>query len=245
MPRVFVPHSQVYDDEIVILDQEAHRIITAFGLKEGDRLFVCDMQKTDYTCRVSSTMEGIVRAKILSSEPSRAEFNARIRLFQAIPQDDSFASIVGQAVELGVSEIVPVITERSFAKSDLVKNKKKAVDRYREMAYDIAESCGRGIVPVIGNPISLDAALETAHSDSLSLFCYEGAQEYPLKSVLRSQPDNMTSLSFFIGPDKGFSSAEVQKAQDAGVKPVSLGSRILSCKTAVDYVLSCLSFTQE
>lgn len=245
MPRVFVPRSQVYDDEIVILDQEAHRVLSSFGLKEGDRLFVCDMQKTDYMCRVSSTMEGIVRAKILNSEPSRAELAIKIRLFQSIPQDDSFSAIVRQAVELGVSEIIPVVAERSSGKSDLVRNKKKAIDRYRAMTYDIAESCGRGVVPVISNPVSLDAALEMAQSDSVSLFCYEGAQDNPMKSVLRSLSDDLTSLSFFVGPDKGFSPSEVQKAQEAGLQSVSLGNRILSCKTAVGFVLSCLCFTQE
>lgn len=245
MPRIFVPRSQVYDDEIVILDQEAHRILSVYGMKEGDRLFVCDMQKVDYMCRISSAMDGIIRAKILNCEPSRAELPVKVRLFQGITPDDSFSSIVGQAVELGVAEIIPVITERSSEKSDLARNKKRTIDRYRGIAYDIAESCGRGIVPVIGNPISLEAALENARNDSASLFCYEATRDNPLRSALSTLPCDLESLSFFVGPDKGFSPDEVQAAKEAGVRTVSLGNRILSCETAVGFVLSCLCYIQD
>ena len=61
MPRFFVPPSQIYDDEIVILGDDARHIISSLRMREGEEITVCDMNRRDYFCRISTAFDGLVR----------------------------------------------------------------------------------------------------------------------------------------------------------------------------------------
>ena len=121
VPRFFVPPSQIYDDEIVILGDDARHIISSLRMREGEEITVCDMNRRDYFCRISTAFDGLVRATVLGEAPSKTEFPMKIRLFQSVPKGDKFEYIVQKSVEMGICEIIPVFSARCVVKPELTR----------------------------------------------------------------------------------------------------------------------------
>lgn len=245
MPRFFVPPSQIYDNEIVILGDDAKHIILSLRMRVGDEITVCDMNRRDYFCSISAAFDGIVRATIIGESPSKTEFPMRIRLFQSVPKGDKLEYIVQKSVEMGVSEIIPVFSSRCVVKPEHSREAKK-LDRYRRIAYEAAKQCGRGIIPDICAPMSFSAAVSACCAGGTSLICYEGEHRFSLRQAYEERKnDRTTPISFFIGPEGGYSDDEVELAENAGIRPVSLGNRILRCETASGFALACAAFAFE
>lgn len=245
VPRFFVPPSQIYDDEIVILGDDARHIISSLRMREGEEITVCDMNRRDYFCRISTAFDGLVRATILGEAPSKTEFPMKIRLFQSVPKGDKFEYIVQKSVEMGICEIIPVFSSRCVVKPELTREAKK-LERYRRIAYEAAKQCGRGIIPAVCSPMSFATAIEACCADGTALICYEGEHNFSLRQAFESRKsDRATPISFFIGPEGGYSEEEIELADSVGIRPVSLGNRILRCETASGFALACAAFAFE
>ena len=250
MPKFFVPPQQIYDSEILILGDDARHISSSLRMKTGDTLTIYNMNKRDYECIISSIESGIVRAEIISSAPSTTEPEFSIRLYQCLPKGDKLEYIVQKAVELGVSSIVPVYSAHCVAKPSVKgrDNKEKKTERLSRIAYEAAQQCGRGIIPTVHECVNFEHAVGLAKNDGISFICYENERGETLKKFLSGklvgEPKNK-SISFFIGPEGGFSKEEIELAKENGVTPVGLGERILRTETASSFVLSTLSYLTE
>lgn len=250
MPKFFVPPQQIYDEEILILGNDAHHISMSLRMKVGEQITVCNMNKRDYDCVISSIENGIVRAEILSSSVTQSEPEYSIRVYQCLPKGDKMEYIVQKSVELGAASIVPVYSSRCIAKpvSKGKDNKDKKTERLSRIAYEAAEQCGRGIIPTVFDCIDFARAVELAKNDALSFICYENERSETIKSVAQKYigPDlKNRNISFFIGPEGGFSKDEISFAKENGIIPLGLGERILRTETASLFVLSVLSYITE
>lgn len=248
MPKFFVSPDKIYDEEILLLGQDALHVNGALRMRAGDKITICDGNLNDYECVISSSESSLVRARIVSHTISSSEPNYRIRLFQAIPKSDKFDFIVQKAVETGVNEIIPVMCARCVSKPD-IKSLNKKTERWQRIAYESAMQCGRGIIPYISEAVTFKSAVVSAESDGASFICYEDERKMTLKDFLgmlrgKQRMINNT-LSFFVGPEGGYDADEVSFASEHGVKPVSLGKRILRCETASVFVLSAISYDDE
>lgn len=250
MPKFFVPPEQIYDDEILIIGDDAHHISSSLRMKSGDTLTVCNMNKRDYECIISSVGNGIVRAEILSSSVCTAEPEYAIRVYQCLPKGDKMEYVIQKAVELGASSIVPVYSSRCIAKPvpKSKDGKDKKTERWGRIAYEAAEQCGRGIIPTVYDCVNFERAVSLAKNDGISFICYEGENETSLKKFMISKrpfDSKNKNISFFIGPEGGFSSDEVRLASENGIAPVSLGKRIVRTETASALVLAAISYELE
>ena len=250
MPKFFVSPEQVYDDEILVLGDDARHISASLRMKAGDPITICNKNSRDYECIISSIENGVVRAEIISSYLCDAEPKYNIRLYQCLPKGDKMEYIIQKAVELGVTSVVPVYSSRCIAKpiQKIKDGKDKKNERYNRISYEAAQQSGRGIVPEVFECIGFERALSVAKNDMLSIICYENEKATTLKSVL-SEFDKSRypsgNISFFIGPEGGFSKDEISLALMMGVRPVSLGKRILRTETASAFVLSAICLETE
>lgn len=227
MPRFF--SNQIKDNLIAITGEDARHIKKVLRMRVGDELTVTDMQGTDYLCRLTS-MEEELLAEIISSKPNDTEPSAEITLYQALPKSDKLEFIVQKAVELGAVRIVPMSASFCVAKADRVSFAKK-LDRYNKIAFEAAKQCGRGIIPVVENIISFEAAVKHTSQNDCSIICYEGCADggSRISSAVQS---NAKKIGIFVGSEGGFDTQEVALAIENGVLPVGLGRLILRCETA-------------
>ena len=244
MPRFFVQSSAIYGDSISIVGSDASHICRSLRMKVGDTLTVCDMQRTEYDCRIESISPDSVLARILSATQSQNEPPYRATLYMALPKGDKMEYIIQKAVEMGVFRIVPYRSERSVVKLDAASGAKKT-QRWQKIADAAAEQCGRGILPTVCEPVDFAKALSMAKEEALPFVCYEDEQSLTLPTLLQSQNPVPETVGFFVGAEGGIATSELDAFRAAGLASVGLGKRILRCESAPLFVLSCLSYAWE
>ncbi|MBO5388652.1 MAG: 16S rRNA (uracil(1498)-N(3))-methyltransferase, partial [Lachnospiraceae bacterium] len=118
MHRFFVDNLSGASDNIIITGNDVNHIKNVLRLKIGEKIMVSDGSGTDYQCSISDIDSDMVTADIEDVFKNAAELPVKITLFQGMPKSDKLELIIQKAVELGVYEIVPVITKRTVVKID-------------------------------------------------------------------------------------------------------------------------------
>ena len=143
-------------------------------------------------------------------------------------------------MELGVTEIVPVVSSRCVSRPD-EKSIRKKVERWQKIALSAAQQSMRGTVPQVSSAVSFEEAVRNAAENSRGIIFYEGGGESLRKLISEDKKEN---ISIFIGSEGGFELSEVEFAKEQGVVSATLGKRILRAETAPLAALSvimCLS----
>lgn len=236
MPRFFVTDKP--ENGVITLDGEnAHHACRVLRLREGDEITLCDGAGTDYDCEIALAKENGVQCLVLSEKPSSGEPKQHITLYMALPKGDKMELIVQKSVELGVAEIVPFLSAHCVSRPD--KTDKK-VARWQKIALEAAKQCGRGCIPQVHEVYPVEKAIEKAAAADTRLFFYENEKHVGLRDVLTDGVGQTVSL--VIGPEGGFAPGEKDAAEQAGLKSVSLGTRILRCETAPIAALAALLY---
>ena len=147
--------------------------------------------------------------------------------------------IIQKAVELGISEVVPVLTERCISRPD-EKSMEKKLLRWQKIAVEAAKQCGRSRIPTVCPLMSFSQAVQALGSMEKGLFLYEKGG-LPLKKALCAPA---AQIGIFVG-EGGFSSEEAHLAQEVGATCTSLGNRILRCETAPLAALSAILYETD
>ena len=189
-------------------------------------------------------MEDCAILHILEAEEAGYELPNQIYLFQGLPKGDKMELIIQKAVELGVYSIVPVEMKRCVVKLDEKKAQKKTV-RWQQISESAAKQSKRMLIPEVKRVMTWKEALAFAKELDVLLVPYELAKGMKETREIISSIKSDQSIGIFIGPEGGFAQEEVQAAIEAGVKPITLGKRILRTETAGMTMLSILMFTLE
>lgn len=225
MPRFFT--TEIEGETAFITGEDAKHISRVLRMSAGDALTVSDGTGYDYDCVLEFADTDRVGARILRRYRNRTEPDVRITLYQALPKGDKLDFIIQKAVELGVTEIVPVLTKRCVSRPDPASFSKK-LPRYQRIAAEAAKQCGRGIIPPVREMLSLEQALGRMADAPLALVFYEGGGAR-VSELFRPQTQ---AVSLLIGSEGGFAEEEIASCNAAGLQCATLGRRILRCETA-------------
>ncbi len=225
MPRFFI--EDIEGDRLTVTGDDARHIGRSLRMKPGEEITLCDTRGTDCLCVIESVSETDVIVQVRERRKSDTEPTVRVTLYQGYPKGDKLETVIEKAVELGVSAVVPVLTERSVARPD-AKSASRKLERWQRHALEAAKQCGRGIIPQVEPLIGIAALPARMAAHDCAIFCYELGGE-PLTKALGSSPSD---VGIFIGPEGGISSAEADALVKAGAVPVTLGKRILRTETA-------------
>ena len=229
MHRFYVPPTDISSDTIRIRDPERHHLLNVLRLKYGDDVQIFDGGGNSYTARLEDT-ESLPAIASIQDHQFHPPIPPHITLFQAIPKADKMDLIVQKATEIGVDEIVPMMCERSVPKRGEDAQQKQQ-DRWERIAIEASKQCGRPRFPKLLPPRTIGECLEQAKNCELSLLLWKNEVERKIKSVLRNHR-HIKSISLFIGPEGGFSDAEVENAIGSGCLPTTFGGNTLRTETA-------------
>ena len=199
---------------------------------------MCSPSGTVHNCVVEEISGDMVKVNVLSSKISEAEPDVKVTLYQALPKGDKMELIIQKAVEIGVSEIVPVISSRCVSRPDKKSLSKKTV-RWQKIAKQAAMQSGRGIVPKVKECISFNDAVKSAKGDKVIFYELGGES---VKTILKDKP---SEISMFIGSEGGFSSEEVNLVTENGGRKATLGKRILRAETAPLVALTLIMYETD
>ena len=244
MHHFFVTSEQVKENSIYIDGSDVNHIKNVLRMKVGEELQISDGNNKKYLCEIESMTSEEVCVQIVEEQSADTELSSKIYLFQGLPKSDKMELIVQKAVELGVYEIIPVATKRAVVKLEEKKASKK-VERWNSIAEGGAKQSGRNVIPKVTGVMSYKEAIAYAKQLDVVLIPYELAEGMQETKTIISQIVLGQSIGIFIGPEGGFETSEVEYAMEHGIKPITLGRRILRTETAGLTTLSILMYHLE
>jgi 16S rRNA (uracil1498-N3)-methyltransferase len=243
MHRFFIKQDDITNDKIMIENEDVQHISKVLRLKEGENIILCDQKGTDYNVVIESISKQIVKTTIISKEPSKGEPTIDVVLYQGIPKSTKMDLIIQKCTEMGITRVVPVFTNRTIVKLESEKDEAKKVARWTKIAEEAAKQSARGIVPHIEMPMNLEKALMDSRKLDITLIPYELERDMSVKAALQGKIAK--SVGFFVGPEGGFDTSEIDRAKQNNVTPVTLGSRIMRTETAGFAMLTCIMYEYD
>lgn len=243
MYHFFVSEEQINGENAYIEGSDVNHIANVLRMKPGEELLISVKEDWDYLCKIVDIETDRVNLKVLESMEQR-ELPVNITLLQGIPKSDKLEMIIQKAVELGVSEIIPVKTKRVVVKIDEKKVDTK-VNRWNAIAESAAKQSKRSIIPKVHEPMSIDNALEIVKDFGVKLIPYENADGIDKTRKILDNMDKTKNIAVFIGPEGGFEESEVERIKNSGFEVITLGKRILRTETAGLALLSNIMIRLE
>lgn len=246
MLHIFVDPAQMKGDLLYVTGKDVNHIKNVMRLKKGDEISVRTGQDDrEYRYGIEEFTDSEVVCRLRFVKEADVELPVKVYIFQGLPKADKMELIIQKAVELGAAQIIPVEMRRCVVKLDGSKKVKKT-QRWQAIAESAAKQSRRAVVPMVREPMTMEEAVRFAEQNTdVRLLPYE------LQEADGSTRDVMdgiregSAVSIFIGPEGGFDPAEVELAREAGIRPISLGKRILRTETAALVALSFLIYHFE
>lgn len=245
MHRFYIQNHQIQNGSINLTGEDVNHIKNVLRMKTGEKAVLCNGEGKDYYCSVLEIRNDIVVFSIEEEKATGTELRGKIFLFQGLPKKDKMELIIQKAVELGVYEIIPVMTNRTVVKLEDAKKELKKLERWQAISVSAAKQSGRGIIPRVTEVHGFKKALEYAKALDVKLLPYENERGIPFTRETLDKINPTDNVGVFIGPEGGFEEKEVQEAKLNGFIPITLGKRILRTETAGLTVLSLLMMKME
>lgn len=176
------------------------------------------------SARVDSFAHGLVTASILSKDEGRGEPEFQLILAVALLKKDRFKWIIEKGTELGISNFMPIVTERTIGTERSMKPA-----RCRKIAISAMKQSGRSRLPEIADPMTFHALLNASPMADVQLIAHEKDDRQNLDDVLHTP---VRSAVLCVGPEGGFTEEEVIIAREHGYRNFRMGIRRLRTETA-------------
>lgn len=226
MSERFFVETPITGHAATLTGDEAHHLSRVMRAVVGDELILFDGSGVEFLARITQVGKSAVEVQIVEGRQIDREARCRLTLAVALPKGERQKWLVEKATELGVARIVPLITERGVAQPV-----ESALARLRRAVIAASKQCGRNRLLEIAEPADAAAFFAAAPMGTVRLLADPSGM--PLASVSQS-----AELTAAIGPEGGFTLAEVAAAADCGWQLVSLGKSILRVETAAIAVAS-------
>jgi len=228
--RLVVKLEQIKGRQIALNNQQLHYLLRVLRLGDGDRFIALDGRGNTWLSEIREQS-----ALIIESINIDTELPVSLTLITALPKGNGYEQIIRCGTELGVSNFMPVISDRTILKPSPSK-----VQRWRKIVSEAAEQSERQIVPHLVTPTQFIPTIEqnTSNQNKDKYICVARGDIPRLWSCLQrqtsSQPPSeiLPEIVIATGCEGGWTDREVETAIALGFKPVSLGKRILRAVTA-------------
>ena len=254
MPRIFLPFTSIHDNRASITGDNARYLVSVLRCKKGDELTVFDGKGNCLKTNILKANRREVIADVLEKFTCHTESPVNITLMQGLLKGQKMDMVIQKTTELGVKEIMPVITERSQAKET------RKVSRWRKIAEEASRQSGRTFIPTIYEPVEFNQffdilgqlrgsgeAEKWRHGEMIGIIFWEegGLSLKEAVHKFSSSPIHRVSdspIHLLIGPEGGFTKKEVTFAEGKGFIVTSLGKRILRAETAAISAIALVQF---
>jgi len=233
MHRFFVPPAMLAAPTALVEGALARQIAVVLRLRPGEEVVLLDGLGNEAWCELGEVAPRRVTVRQTSRRRNQAETSVAVHLFPALIRAPRLELVLQKATELGVASVTPFLSRRCVARlaPDGVP------DRWRAIVREASEQSGRGRLPELQPPVSLETACRVASSADLAFCCSEcGGDDL---RMLTATP-GLRSVSVLVGPEGGLEPEEVAAAAEYGIRPISLGQRILRAETAAIAVCAAI-----
>jgi len=229
--RIYQPGEYQVGELIELSEEAGQHAGVVLRKQSGDELILFSGNNKEYLTRIETVNKKKVGVLILQVEEQSRESPLQMHLGQAISKGEKMEYIVQKAVELGVSSITPLLTERCAVKIEKQRLLKKQ-QQWQAIAISACEQCGRNQVPVIHTPMLFNEFVQQPNSATRFILHPEGGKSW------RDWQHHLDALTIIIGPEGGLTELELNQASQHDFAPITLGPRVLRTETAAITALS-------
>ena len=233
MQRYFVSNKD--NDFFTLSSDDSYHITTVMRMNVNDLIEVVYDSKL-YVTSITS-LEGNVKCKIVKEEDSISNSIPKVVIAQSLVKEQKMDYILQKSCELGVGEVIPLITTRSIIKVD--KNDSKKVIRWQKIVKEASEQSKRCDIPKINGIMDLNDLVK--YDSKYKFICSVNEKSKTIKSIL-SNINISDTILFVIGPEGGFDKKEEDFLMNNGFIPITFGNNVLRTETASSFILSVINY---
>jgi len=229
MPQFCITPEDITKEEVIIKNKEAHHLINVLRVKPDQIIRVFTLEGEFFLCKISKIDGENIIAKIIKKlQPENSKIY--LKLYQALIKLSRFELLLEKVTELGVDEIIPVITERTLIKPDEKKYKKLYL-RWNRIILSAIKQCDSFTISKISSKLlTFKQSIDSLQQQEKGIICYEEENNLYFKNIIPTIKEKKINL--FIGPEGGFSKQEIQQALDKNILPVRITKNIVRSETA-------------
>lgn len=232
MTRFHLAPDAVAGDRVTFDPAAAHHLGRVLRAVVGEVVQAVDASGQLLSVRLTAITARRAEGVVVQRAPLATESPLDLTLAQAIPKGDRMEHVVRMATELGVSRVIPLVTERTVVRLDLERSNSRR-GRWQRVAREAAQQSGRATVPEITAPRQISALWPPPSVDCPGpglLVCFWEEERRGLDGLLPRGPCPRATV--VVGPEGGLTADEVRGLADAGALVASLGPRLLRTETA-------------
>lgn len=222
-------------ERIAIDGAEGHHAARVMRVRPGDFVRLIDGEGWEAVARAVAVTSRAVDAEVLDSRTRARSEGTSLTIAQALLKGHGFDEAVKRCSELGVAEIVPLVTARAQVRRAPVEAR---LERWRAIALASVKQSRGVFVPSVRDVATVESLADTLPGCGVYVAWEEATDSF--REALRADGPRSSMLAV-IGPEGGLSADEVGVLSDAGAKPVTLGSRILRADWAAATVATVIA----
>ena len=232
MPRRFFSAVDISSELLELTGREAHHLQRVLRMQPGESVWLFDGQGQEVLGEIVAIERDVVRLQVTERRTFAQSESLPVTIATGVPKGDRFRWLIEKATELGVHRIVPLVTQRSIVDPGQGK-----LDKLRQTIVEACKQCGRTRLMELTEPLTWRDCLTTEFPGRDVWIAHPYGEPLTAQQLAPARPP-----LFLIGPEGGFTDAEVEEAVAAGARRMQLGPRILRIETAAVAIatLMCL-----
>lgn len=234
MPRFFIEAELNVNTTVELTETVFHHWVKVLRAQVGEKATLFNGQGGEYQVELTEANKKTASVLVQEFNPTNRTPNFNALLGQVMSKGDRMDYVIQKAVELGVSEIQLLTSERCEMRLKYDRDQKK-LDHWQGVAIAACEQCGMNIVPKILAPLPLAQWLNSTLPETKLVLA-------PNKDEVDVLNDTSSNIALLIGPEGGLSEAEIQSANQHGFINWCIGERVLRTETAPVVALSILNY---
>ena len=234
MPRFFIETDLAVNTTVELTETVFHHWVKVLRAQVGETATLFNGQGGEYFVELVEVSKKTASVQVKEFNPANRTPKFKALLGQVMSKGDRMDYVIQKAVELGVSDIQLLTSERCEMRLKYDRDQKK-LDHWQGVAIAACEQCGLNLVPKILAPMPLDKWLETKLPATKLVLA-------PNKDEVDVLAEATPDLALLIGPEGGLSEAEILTANEKGFINWCIGERVLRTETAPVVALSILNY---
>jgi 16S rRNA (uracil1498-N3)-methyltransferase len=212
--------------------EETRHLRDVLRLKSGDEIFLFDGAGREFQGKLLTVGREFAEVEVTAEvDPANPESPLAFTLAVGLLKGEKFDLVIQKATELGVANLIPVVTSRADVRLKSDDDAERKVTRWRRIALEATKQCGRARLMNVEKPMNFSDLIKTPSAPNALHLMFAELGGDSLVSAL-GQAKQVTSVSALVGSEGGWDDDEIDQARGAGWKIVTLGGRTLRAETA-------------
>lgn len=234
IPRIYIDQALAITDSVLLNENASHYLSKVLRMQEGRELIVFNGQGGEYSAQIKEIGKKQIAIQISQFSEGNRQSPLELHLAIGISRGERMDWVLQKATELGVTQIIPLITERTEVKIKGEKQDKK-MQHWQQIIISACEQCQRNLLPILQEPQAIDNWLKTVSTDYRFVLHHRNDQSLSESSAPKS-------VTLLIGPEGGLSEEEIILAENEKFQSLRLGPRVLRTETAPVAAISLVQY---